>query len=124
MSQQFNSAGIFTATVSFNGLTEAGLLKVNGGQTLQRVKYTQTSLHFGSISAHATVTRTATFSGAEIAKVNFVQVKQPSGVDEGVVIYAGVSADDTVLLRAHNTKNTSVAVATATYDIMLTQFID
>ena len=114
----------FHSEVKFTDQAETNLIKINGGQVLQRVKYAQASINFGTIGGHATVTQTATFTGATVAKVNFVQVKQPSGVDEAVVFCAGVSADDTVLIRAHNTKNTSATVATATFDMLLTQFND
>jgi hypothetical protein len=114
----------FYSPVKFTEQAETNLIKINGGQVLQRVKYTQASINFGSISGHSTVTQTVTFTGATVAKVNFVQVKQPSGIDEAVVFCAGVSADDTVLIRAHNTKNAGVTVATATYDVLLTQFND
>lgn len=122
MSQQFNSEGIFTSTVSFTGPTETGQLKINGGQFLERVKYVKASLFYGSISGHATKTATLTFEGATSGKVNFVQVRQPAGIDVGVIFCGGVSDDDVVTVRAHNTKNTGVTVNTATYDIMLTQF--
>jgi hypothetical protein len=114
----------FYSPIKFKQQAETNLIKINGGQVLQRVKYTQASINFGTIGGHSTVTQTVTFTGATVAKVNFVQVKQPSGIDEAVIFCAGVSADDTVLIRAHNTKNAGVTVATATYDVLLTQFND
>jgi hypothetical protein len=114
----------FHSEVKFTDQAEMNLIKINGGQFLQRVKYAQVSINFGTITGHETVTQTATFSGATVGKVNFVQVKQPSGIDEAVIFCAGVSADDTVTIRAHNTKNTSATVATATFDMLLNQFND
>jgi hypothetical protein len=104
---QYSAVGSFDST-KWTDLTDGGTTSLH-----KHSLHATASLNFGSIAANATAELTMTVTGAVAGAA--VYLGPPTTIEPDLVWCGYVSATDTVTIRIHNAKGTSVDPAAATW---------